>query len=167
MILLTFVTGSSVILKLYANDAKLYSCIQFVHDVQYLQLGLDFIFNLYLAWQLSTSVSKCTVLQLRRSLGTGSYKLIILVYQWCCKTRDVSILIDCEMNFNEHIYNITASANYHAFLIKKCFLSKDPSSLVKAFKVYVRSLVEYCSPVWSPFNTGLITKLSLVAMATS
>ena len=70
-----FFTGSSVILKLYANDTKLYSGIQCVHDVQYLQLGLDFIYNLYLAQQLSASVSKCTVLQLGRSLGTCSYKI--------------------------------------------------------------------------------------------
>ena len=34
--------------------------------------------------------------------------------------------------------------------------------LVKDFKVYVRPLVEYCSPVWSPSNTGLITKLESV-----
>ena len=55
-----------------------------------------------------------------------------------------------------------ASANQIDFLIKKCFLSKDTSSLVKAFNVYVRPLVEYCSPVWSPSNTGLITKLESV-----
>ena len=68
-------TGSSVTLKLYANDAKLYSCIQCVHDVHYLQLGLDFIYNWSLAWQLSLSVSKCTMLQLGISLGTGFYKI--------------------------------------------------------------------------------------------
>ena len=80
----------------------------------------------------------------------------------CPTTRDLGICMDCEMNFKEHIYNITASANQRAFLIKKCFLSKDPSSLVKSFKVYVHSLVEYCSTVWSPSNIGLITKLESV-----
>ena len=60
----------------------------------------------------------------------------------CHKTRDLGILIDSEINFKEHIYNITASANQRAFLIKKCFLSKDTSSLVKAYKIYVRSLIE-------------------------
>ena len=60
------------------------------------------------------------------------------------------------------MYNITAFTNQRAFLIKKCFLSKDTLLLVKAFKVYVRPLVEYCSPVWSLSNTGLITKLESV-----
>ena len=67
------------------------------------------------------------------------------------KTRDLGILIDSEINVKEHIYNITASANQCGFLIKKCLLSKD-----------VRPLVEYYSPVWSPSNTGLITKLESI-----
>ena len=112
-----------------------------------LQLCLDFVHNWSLAWQLSLSVTKCIVLQLGRSLGTGSYTINNINLPMCHKTRDLGILVDSELNFKEHIYNITASANQRAFLIKKCFLAKDTSSLVKAFRVYVRPLVEYCSPV--------------------
>ena len=146
-----FFTGSSVTLKLYADDVKLYSCIQCVDGMHYFKQGLDFIYNWSLAWQLFLSVTKCTMLQLGRSPNIN--------LPMCRKTRDLDILIDYKMNFKEHIYNITASANQRAFLIKQCFLSKDPSSFVKAFKVYLCSLVEYCSPVWSPSNIGLITKL--------
>ena len=32
----------------------------------------------------------------------------------------------------------------------------------KAFKLYLHTLVEYCSSVWSPSNTDLITKLESV-----
>ena len=93
------------------------------------------------------------------SLGTGSYKIHNINLPMCRKTRDLGIFMDCKMNFKEHVHNITASTNNLAFLIKRCFLSNDPSSLVEAFKVSVRSLVEYCSPVWSLSNIGLITKL--------
>jgi len=31
--------------------------------------------------------------------------------------------------------------------------------LVKAFTTYVRPMLEYCTPVWSPHNIGLIKKL--------
>ena len=40
-----FFTGSSVTVKLYANDAKLYSCIQCADDMHFLQLGLHFVYN--------------------------------------------------------------------------------------------------------------------------
>ena len=31
------------------------------------------------------------------------------------KTRQLHILMDCEMNFKEHIYNITGAANQRVF----------------------------------------------------
>ena len=121
MMFLIFFTGSSVTVKLYADDAKLYYCIQCVDDMYSLQLGLDFVHNWSLAWQLSLSVTKWTVLQLGRSLGTGSYTINNINLPMCHKTRDLDILVDSEINFKEHIYNITASANQRAFLIKKVF----------------------------------------------
>ena len=149
-----FFTGSSVTVKLYADDAELYPCIQCEDDMYSLQLALDFAHNWSLAWQLSLSVTKCTVLQVGKSLRTGSYTINNISLSMCHKTRDLDIFVDSEISFKEHIYNIAASANQLAFLIKKYFLSMDTSSLVKAFKVYVRQLVEYCSPVRSPSNTG-------------
>ena len=86
--------------------------------MHYLQLGLDLIYYCSLAWQLFVSVSNCIVLQLGRSLGTGSYKINNINLPMCRKTRDLGFLMDCEMNFKEHIYNITASANQRAFLLK-------------------------------------------------
>ena len=150
MIFLIFFTGSSVTVKFYADDAKLYSCIQYADDMHFLQLGLYFDHSWSFSWRLCLSVTKCTVLQLGRSLGTGSYTINNINLPMCHKTLELDILVDSEINFKEHIYNITASANQRAFLITKYFLSKGTSSLVKAFKVYVRSLGEYCSPVWSP-----------------
>ena len=46
---------------------------------------------------------------------------------------------------------VTANRAHHrASLILKCFMSREPKLLFKAFTVYVRPLVEYCSPVWAP-----------------
>ena len=102
------------------------------------------------------------MLQLGRSHGTGSNTINNINLPMCHKTRDLDILIDSEINVKKHIYNITASANQRAFLVKKCFPSKDTSSLVKAFEVYVRPLVEYYSPVRAPSNTDVINKLESV-----
>ena len=35
-------------------------------------------------------------------------------------------------------------------------MSRDPVLLVRAYKVYVHPLLEYCSVVWSPWQIGLI-----------
>jgi hypothetical protein len=36
-------------------------------------------------------------------------------------------------------------------LLMKCFVSRDTTTLLKAFKVYVRPILEYCSSVWCPY----------------
>ena len=115
MMFLIFFTGSSVTVKLNADDAKLYYCIQCADDMYSLQLGLDFVHNWSLDWQLSLSVTKCTVLELGRSLGTGSYTINNNNLPMCHKTEDLGILVDSEINFKEYIYNSTASANQPAF----------------------------------------------------
>jgi len=43
-----------------------------------------------------------------------------------------------------------------------CFLCKDMDVLMRAFITYVRPLLEYCSPVWSPSSKTLIDQLESV-----
>ena len=51
-----------------------------------------------------------------------------------------------------HCASIATKANSRARLIIKNFLSHDPQLLTCAFVTYVRPLLEYCTPVWSPYN---------------
>jgi len=49
-----------------------------------------------------------------------------------------------------HISEITAKAHQRANSILRCFVSNDVNLLARAFTVYVRALVGYCSIAWSP-----------------
>jgi len=57
---------------------------------------------------------------------------------------------------------IVAKGHARVCLIRKCFLSKDTSTLVRAFTTYVRPLLEYCSSVWSPHLKRDINKIDSV-----
>ena len=57
---------------------------------------------------------------------------------------------------------MVAKAHLRASQILRCFLSRDPLILIRAFNVYVRPIVEYCSPVWSPTAVGQINKIESV-----
>lgn len=48
---------------------------------------------------------------------------------------------------------IACKANARARLILKCFSTREPSLLAKAFVVFVRPLLEYASVVWAPHLT--------------
>ena len=49
-----------------------------------------------------------------------------------------------------HINTIVAKASQRANAILRCFQSRDPCVLLRAFKVYVRPILEFNTTVWSP-----------------
>ena len=65
--------------------------------------------------------------------------------------RDHGILLNCNFNFSEHCSKIAVKAYYTAHQVLNCFHSNDICIFLKAYKVYVRPILEYCTPVWSPF----------------
>jgi len=68
---------------------------------------------------------------------------------------EIGVLIDRNLSFAEHISHIVTEAHPRACLIH-IFLSRDTSTLVRAFTTYVRPLLEYCLCIWSPhFKNGI------------
>ena len=57
----------------------------------------------------------------------------------CC--RDLGINIDSRLTFGPHINSIVAKAHLRASQILRCFISRDPEILIKAFITYVRPLL--------------------------
>ena len=61
-----------------------------------------------------------------------------------------------------HINKTVAKAQSRATLIHYCFISKDPTTLTRAFTTYVRPILEYASSIWSPYLVGAIKKIESV-----
>lgn len=76
--------------------------------------------------------------------------------------KDLGVIVDSSLGFDSHINQIAAKAFVRSNLILKCFLSRDVNTLVRAFKVYVRPILEYASCVWSPHTITLINRLESV-----
>jgi hypothetical protein len=52
------------------------------------------------------------------------------------------VIIDHRLSFTQHIKVIVSRAHARASLIHKCFLSTDRATLVRAFIIYVRPILE-------------------------
>ena len=77
--------------------------------------------------------------------------------------KDLGILTDCSLSWNSHTDMITAKANRMLGLIKRtCKDLKDKATLKTLFCSLVRSNLEYCSVVWSPFTKRNIDKLERI-----
>jgi hypothetical protein len=103
-------------------------------------------------WQLS----KCqhNHISLSRTAVSPKFSLNCNILTSFSSCRDLGVIIDSRLYFIEHINSMVAQAHMRASQILRCFLSRDPLSLSRAFSVYVRPIVEYCSPVWSPTAVG-------------
>ena len=73
--------------------------------------------------------------------------------------RDLGIIIGSKLNFNSHVSAVAHKAHVRASLILKTFVSRDIDILTKAFTTYVRPILEYCTPVWSPHTACNINKI--------
>jgi len=70
------------------------------------------------------------------------------------EVKDLGVFVDSHLTFHSHVDKIVARAFIRPNLILKCFVSSDVSTLIRAFTVYVRPLLQYASCVWSPYQMG-------------
>ena len=76
--------------------------------------------------------------------------------------RDLGVTIDDHLKFDQHVDLIVHKAMSRAYLVLKTFHSRNESLLVEAYCTYVRPMLEYCSPVWSPHNKCQINKIEKI-----
>ena len=69
---------------------------------------------------------------------------------------DLGVTFDQDLKFKSHICNIVKKAKQRACLIHRCFISRSIPNLIRAFKTYVRPLLEYAPQIWSPHQSCLI-----------
>ena len=65
-------------------------------------------------------------------------------------------------SFATYITSITGKAKQQLYLLNKSFITKDPDTLIFAFKTYILPILDYCSPIWSPWHITDITRIESV-----
>lgn len=151
--------------RIYADDEKIYEKILSLHNELHLQNNINTVFSWSLTSDLSLSLEKCCVLHIRgrnSSFSPPPFFLGSNILDAKKSVRDLGIIVDEHLTFTEHINTIIKKAATRSVLIHKCFLSQDRNSLLKAFIVYVRPLVEYSSQIWSPHHKKYINDLESV-----
>ena len=156
------VIGPNLTAKLFADDVKIYVNVSEIDGVDLLQGGLTAISRWASKWQLKIAISKCVALHLGRHNLQQDYAIGGVSLPNVREVRDLGVTVDSKLSFSAHLAQISAKAHQRAGLIARCFKSRDPHLSFRAFVVYVRPLLEYCSPVWSPVYKCDIVKLESV-----
>ena len=134
----------------------MYTTIESDYDCYRLQQNINRLVEWADTWQLSISIKKCQALQIgsrQRVAELALYNIEFSISENklpnCDTVSDLGVNIDSELKFSSHVNVIVHKALTRSYLLHKCFLSRDRSALVKAFVVYVRPILEYCSSIYA------------------
>ena len=76
--------------------------------------------------------------------------------------KDLGVLANNNLLFKEHIDKIVTSSKIMSGVLLRTFSTRQAGPMMKMFNSYLRSKLEYCSLVWSPWHQNEISKLERV-----
>ena len=154
--------SQSVSLKLFADDIKSYQAVNTLEDAFEFQNVINTVINWCDYWQLKVNLSKCTVLHVGHSNKHFKYGINGIPIPSTPMVKDLGLLIDETLSFSSHIASIVSRARARCNIFLKSFLTRDLLVMRKFFVIYVRPLLEYCSPIWSPTSKSDVKHLESV-----
>lgn len=148
-----------------ADDLKISRKIESVHDCLILQNDIDALRRWCTVNKINLNADKCSVL-------TTTHKPIKILHDYMIgdvnlnrvtTKKDLGVIFDEKLNFNEHIDKITRKAyQMLGFIFRSCKRFRNPESIIILYNAYVRSHLEYCSVIWSPIYQNSVDKLEKV-----
>jgi hypothetical protein len=152
--------------KIFADDVKSYVKIDKTNGLTDFKNALLELSLWAEKWQLSISCAKSNwmLISNRKGLINNDEKFDLADSNLTetHEIKDLGILFDSKLSFTNHITAIISNAKKRLFLLNKSFITKDASLLIKAFTVYVRPLLEYCSQIWSPHSKKDVDRIESV-----
>ena len=76
--------------------------------------------------------------------------------------KDLGILVSQDLSWSTHIRSTCDKARQKACWVLSVFFTRSPTVMLNLYKSMVRSLLEYCSPLWSPTKITDIQELESV-----
>ena len=138
---------------MFADDTKIFRKIVSTDDCNILQRDIDKLESWSKKWLLKFHPNKCHVLSLGKMeniLHSFRYSICELEMEHVFEEKDLGVIVDADMVFEEHILKKVALSNAMVGLIRRTFSYLDPQIFVKLFTAFVRPHLEYAQAVWSP-----------------
>ncbi len=150
-------------ISLFADDAKLFGKSTTPTDRASIQEDLNTLQQWSEKWQLSFNASKCKTLHLGKENVRHGYSMAstsgqVTLEQTTCE-KDLGVLIDDKLSFDEHISQAVKRANTKLAMIRRTFTHLDKNMLVQLYTSLVRPILEYGNVIWSAHLQSHINQL--------
>lgn len=135
-------------------------------DCNRLQLDLDEFQQWCTLNCLNLNIDKCYAVTFSRKSSSDisfDYKLNGCVIKRSTEIKDLGIIFDSKLAFTKHIdYIVSKSFSMIGFIRRNTQEFRDPATLKSLYISLVRSRLEYCSIIWSPYYEVHSTKIERV-----
>ena len=161
--------------SLFADDSKVYSMIISKKNSlirkksdnnfkgnEVLQNDLNSIRDWASRWKMEFNVDKCKIMHMGRSNPKHNYSMDGAELTKTVKEKDLGVLVEDNLEFDQHIKGIVGRANRMLGLIKIGFACLDQEVFMNLYPVLVRPQLEYCVQVWSPYKRKHINLIERV-----
>ena len=106
-------------------------------------------------WNLNFNAIKCKVISFTRSLTpiNFNYHMNGIPLENVSTFNDLGVSADQSLLFRNHIFDVIKKCNKVNGMIRHSIGYTAPASVtIKLYKALIQPIVEYASPVWSPFT---------------
>ena len=136
--------------KLFADDAKLYSDVSHANGHLKLQEDLKTCVDWANQWLMLFHPKKCKVIHYGKHSNKLDYTLNGHPVIHVTEEKDLGIKMSEDLKWTTHIADAVKKANRMVGLIKHTFTYMNKEMFLVLYKTLVRPLLEYCPQVWSP-----------------
>lgn len=151
---------------LFADDTKLYRVIKEAHDRVLLQQDVTSMRNWGLKWLLRYHADKCKSMTVGTTRTNNPpdtpYTLGDIELEHVKSEKDVGVVVDDALTFDDHVAQIAKKANRVAGCIRRAFTYMDDKTFLLLYKALVRPRVEYAQSAWRPYKRMHIDLLEKV-----
>ena len=144
---------------LFADDLKIYCCVNDQSDSASLQRDIDSILNWATKNRLSFNDKKCQVLHLGFNNSKFSYFLGSTRLSQCSEVKDLGIIVDSNLKFHSQALAASAKARRVGNYLLKYLSFVDHHTLRILINSFIRPHLEYCIQAWRPFYHKSFTLL--------
>ena len=138
---------------LFADDTKIFNKVDSLQDALQIQNDINSLETWSNTWLLKFHPDKCHVLSLGKGKNINQkykYTLGEVELQHVPREKDLGVIFDTSLTFEEHIQTQVKKANSIIGLIKRSFSTLSPISFRKLYTSFVRPHLEYAQAIWSP-----------------
>ena len=124
-----------------------------------IQHTLDSIYHHCTYLKLEMNADKCEIMHRGPNNALHDYVIGDTTLRKTNSARDLGIIRTTDNKSNDHIRVIARKANNFFRFFLASFVSRSASTVLSIYKTFIRSILDYSSPCWSPHHATQIALL--------